>query len=396
MALPSFLQAMFTPTGPPRQRVDQGGGEYTGSIGGVYEGDDSSPVFPRSITSRSVSGPTTRRLPDPLPGTGGGPSPLAQIGRDMKHLAGSGGDDGVDMTSITETALEPGGMSSISEIMQGQAGEMSPMGYQPFDPMGSGTDRMLGDSRFGGGAQPSYSMRDEFAEEGPGMLSQGPIMGTTPRHSNAHGFVGGGDSLGAMFTPQSSGDPGLQGTQVDTSVTSPLFQDPIGSGVGGVRAADQRFTPPMAEDPGILESIIGTVKDKIVNMPAFHLNVADQVGTGGSRSQFKQDRANTLADELAFGASADSRNMRKQPPGFWDFATGGLLKGPSQYTPSAWNIDIPGQVNPGIEAQISEHAQQRKILEDRESMLRARGTPEFKIQQAMGQHYTGPMTEGTL
>ena len=201
--LPSFLQAMFTPTGPPRQRVDQGGGEYTGSIGGVYEGDDSSPVFPRSITSRSVSGPTTRRLPDPLPGTGGGPSPLAQIGRDMKHLAGSGGDDGVDMTSITETALEPGGMSSISEIMQGQAGEMSPMGYQPFDPMGSGTDRMLGDSRFGGGAQPSYSMRDEFAEEGPGMLSQGPIMGTTPRHSNAHGFVGGGDSLGAMFTPGS-------------------------------------------------------------------------------------------------------------------------------------------------------------------------------------------------
>ena len=66
MALPSFLQSMFTPTGPPRQRVDQGGGEYTGSIAGVYEGDDSSPVFPRSITSRSVSGPTTRRLPETL------------------------------------------------------------------------------------------------------------------------------------------------------------------------------------------------------------------------------------------------------------------------------------------------------------------------------------------
>jgi len=28
--------------------------------------------------------------------------------------------------------------------------------------------------------------------------------------------------------------------------------------------------------------------------------------------------------------------------------------------------------------------------------LRAKGMPEFKIQQAMGQHYTGPMTEGTL
>jgi len=356
MALPSFLQAMFTPTGPPRQRMDQGGGEYTGFIPGVYEGDDSSPInFQRAMTSRSVSGPTTRRiperLPDPLPGTGEGPDRLTQISRDLEEEMGIGGGG-------AGSAL-PSGTSTIAEIMQS---------------FGGPTQDELG---IGGGSGSSL---------GAGLADMETMSAfDAPMTTLA-------TAVQDLFTPQSSGDPNLQGAQVDTSVTSPLFQDPMGSGIGGVRASDQRFTPPMAEDPGVLESI----KDKIVGMPAFHLNVADQVGTGGSRSQFKQDRANTLADELAFGASADSRNMRKQPPGFWDFATGGLLKGPSQYMPSAWNIDIPGQVNPGIEAQISEHAQQRKILEDRESMLRAKGMPEFKIQQAMGQHYTGPMTEGTL
>ena len=371
MALPSFLQAMFTPQRPGpgqmawRDIVNEDSGEFsTGDMQEMY-------WKPSAVTSRSISGPTTRRLPDPLPGTGGGPNPLAQIGRDMGELAGDGGEDMTSITGAMKTGRDP--WSQVTPVGDEFGGAPAMSYATPSDPMGGGLDRMLGDSRFGGGAQPSYSMRDEFAEEGPGMFSQAIAVQD-------------------LFTPQSSGDPSLQGTQVDTSVTSPLFQDPMGSGIGGIRASDQRFTPPMAEDPGVLESI----KDKIVGMPAFHLNVADQVGTGGSRSQFKQDRANTLADELAFGASADSRNIEKQPPGFWDFATGGLLKGPSQYMPSAWNIDIPGQVNPGIEAQISEHAQRRKILEDRESMLRADGVPEFKIQQAMGQHYTGPITEGTL
>mgnify|MGYP003139935651 CR=1 FL=1 len=343
MPLPSFLQAMFTPTGPPRQRMDQGGGEYTGFIPGVYEGDDSSPIdFQRSITSRSVSGPTTRRLPDPLENkTGSGVNPIEQIGRDLTE------------EDRLFSAL-PGGASTISEVMETSA----PIGNMSGGWADIGDVGMVSDPIFSPSEPSSLPSGPMFAPSEPSSLPSRP-----------------------MFVPSES-----------STLSSPMPQDPMGSGVGGVRASNQRFTPPMAEDPGILESI----KDKIVGMPAFHLNVADQVGTGGSRSQFKQDRANTLADELAFGASADSRNMRKQPPGFWDFATGGLLKGPSQYMPSAWNIDIPGQVNPGIEAQISEHAQQRKILEDRESMLRADGVPEFKIQQAMGQHYTGPMTEGTL
>ena len=43
----NIFSQMFTPFGPgPAQRVDQGGGEYTGFIEGVYEGDDSSPMFP--------------------------------------------------------------------------------------------------------------------------------------------------------------------------------------------------------------------------------------------------------------------------------------------------------------------------------------------------------------
>jgi hypothetical protein len=41
----NMFSQMFTPTGPPRQRMDQGGGEYTGYIEDVYEGDDSSPMF---------------------------------------------------------------------------------------------------------------------------------------------------------------------------------------------------------------------------------------------------------------------------------------------------------------------------------------------------------------
>ena len=349
MALPSFLQAMFTPTGPPRQRMDQGGGEYTGFIPGVYEGDDSSPInFQRSITSQSVSGPTTRRLPERLPDplenkTGSGVNPVEQIGRDLTEEDRLFSAWPGKASSITETVSEPGEVTSITEAMFPESTNMSGVGDQGLSGMNP--------NPFGFGSGP---MGDQ---DSSGMIPSFPS--NRPM----------GDQDHTLFA-----------------------QDPMGSGIGGIRASDQRFTPPMAEDPGVLESI----KDKIVGMPAFHLNVADQVGTGGSRSQFKQDRANTLADELAFGASADSRNMRKQPPGFWDFATGGLLEGPSQYMPSAWNIDIPGQVNPGIEAQISEHAQRRKILEDRENMLRADGVPEFKIQHAMGQHYTGPMTEGTL
>jgi len=196
MPLPSFLQAMFTPQRPgPGQMawrdrdVGEGSGEISqGDIQEMYwkrgpaargHGQQmDSAVRPQEGMGQTASQDMVEAIKKMTPGDDGG-------GMDSGISSMTGLEPGI-ASSITETALEPGGMSSISEIMQsstptGIAGEMSPMGY----------------------AQPSYSIRDEFAEEGPGMFSQGPSMGTIPRHSNAHGFVGGGDDLGAMFTPGS-------------------------------------------------------------------------------------------------------------------------------------------------------------------------------------------------
>ena len=78
--------------------------------------------------------------------------------------------------------------------------------------------------------------------------------------------------------------------------------------------------------------------------------------------------------------------------------TGGAFGGPSQYMPSEWDIDVPGQRKAlhGIDAQLSARDEERKIAEDRENLLRAQGVPEYKIRRTMGQFYTGPMTEDTL
>ena len=63
----NLFSQMFTPTGPPRQRMDQGGGEYTGYIEDVYEGDDSSPMFPAPQL-----GTPTPLLKSPISNTGSG------------------------------------------------------------------------------------------------------------------------------------------------------------------------------------------------------------------------------------------------------------------------------------------------------------------------------------
>ena len=57
----TWLQQMFTPQGSGRYRwqgrPDQGGGEFTGYIPGVYEGDEQDLVFtePMQVRSDAVS-----------------------------------------------------------------------------------------------------------------------------------------------------------------------------------------------------------------------------------------------------------------------------------------------------------------------------------------------------
>ena len=195
MALPSFLQAMFTPQRPgPGQMAwrDRDVGEGSGEIS---QGDIQEMYWKRGPAARG-HGQQMNSAVRPNP-TGSGETIETNltdiIPDDMGALSS---DDDVDMTSITETALEPGGMSSISEVMQGQAGEMSPMGYA--SPFGDPTADELDVYGINSPPDPGLaSTRGKHAEEGPGMFSQGPSMGTIPRHSNAHGFVGGGG--GGLF-----------------------------------------------------------------------------------------------------------------------------------------------------------------------------------------------------
>ena len=249
MALPSFLQSMFTPqrSGPGQMAwrdkdVGMGSGE-------IEQGDIQEMYWKRGAAAPGRGQQMTSAVrPNP---TGSGETLETKI----SDLIPTGLEPG-GITSITETELEPGGMSSISEIMQsstpaGMAGEMSPMGYQPFDPMGSGADRMLGNSRFGGGTQPSYSMRDTSAEEGPGMFSQGPTTvgdpnfyeDATPMVPTATDSVRPGESMsggwmdeqipiqGTRFAPASERMPVLR-----------FLQSLLGG--GGSAPASTPFIPP--------------------------------------------------------------------------------------------------------------------------------------------------------
>lgn len=183
MPLPSFLQAMFTPQrmqGPGQMTWQNRHADDWEGTGEISVGDIQDMVWqPSAVTSQSVSGPTTRRsperLPDPTATTGTGPTPTQEMIKAIGDM--SPGDDGGGMDDV-----------SISEVMETSA-----------------------PSGFGGW--------------------QGGKAG------NALTNVGGrpGTAFDDTFTPQSVGDPGFQGTQIDTSVTSPLIQQgsPIGEMAGG-------------------------------------------------------------------------------------------------------------------------------------------------------------------
>ena len=225
MPLPSFLQAMFTPqrSGPGQMAWrDRDVGEGSGEIS---QGDIQEMYWKR--------GPAAR----------GHGQQMDSAVRPQEGLGQSGAQEVAEGISKM-TGLEPGGMSSITEVMQAtpvgdEFGGAPAMGYAtPSDPMGGGLDRMLGDSRFGGGMS-SSTFGDPTADElgigggsgsalGPGLAdmetmsafdapmtppapsmsmggyegegSLGPDIrrGTTPPHSSAHGFMSGGGFPGSM------------------------------------------------------------------------------------------------------------------------------------------------------------------------------------------------------
>ena len=364
MALPSFLQAMFTPqrSGPGqmawRDVVNEDSGEFsTGDTQEMYwKRGAAAPGRGQQITKAntiggemSPKGYQTPGTPNPNATTGTGQSATQDV-MDAIKATGLGGDydsegmsSGVDGVAAVMEASAPIGNMSGGWADEGDPGMVSGPLFAPSEPSSLPSDPM-------------------FVPSEPTSLLGSPI-----------------------FAPAES--------SVENNRTWSTPQDPMGSGVGGVRAADQTFSPPMPED-----TITETLIEGIGN-PKIHFNVADQVGTF-SRSDLRPKTSQAVtdrrADELAFGARADARNMRKQPPGFWDWATGGAFSGPSQYMPSDWNIDIPGQIHSGIEEQIAKHNEEAQVRIDRENMLRKRAMPEYMIRQIMGQHYRGLGPAGAL
>jgi hypothetical protein len=144
---------------------------------------------------------------------------------------------GMDSGLSSMGGLEPGGMSSITEVIQASlpGGEMSVQG---------------------GGMSSPYSMRGISAEEGPGMFSAGAPMatpsmsmggyegegdlgpdirrGTVPPHSNAHGFMSGGDLTGSM-------GPGGVSMGADYGIPSTTRTDPTAAAANWF---GERFSAP--------------------------------------------------------------------------------------------------------------------------------------------------------
>ena len=122
MALPSFLQAMFTPQRPGpgqmawRDIVNEDSGEFsTGDMQEMY-------WEPSTIGSNYVSGPTTRRLPPPNATTGMGQDASQDIQDAIRSIAPGTDGGGMDSGLSSMSGLEPGGMSSITEVMQSFGG----------------------------------------------------------------------------------------------------------------------------------------------------------------------------------------------------------------------------------------------------------------------------------
>jgi hypothetical protein len=140
----TWMQQMFTPERSGsyqwQNRPDQGGGEFTGEIEGVYEGDAQDLRFvPRANRGRPTTSPGSipKPLQTPLPQTGTGVNPLSQIGRDMGALAG-GNESGFDTSPIVEDV-------SVSESgPSGSIGASIAESMQPRQTMTPGSSRWSG------------------------------------------------------------------------------------------------------------------------------------------------------------------------------------------------------------------------------------------------------------
>ena len=198
MALPSFLQSMFTPqTQGPGQMAwrDRDVGEGSGEIS---QGDIQEMYWKRGPAARGHGQQMTNAV---RPQDGMGQTAAQDIQEAITKIAPGTDGGGMDSGLSSMSGLEPGGMSSISEVIQASlpgGGEISVQG----------------------GAQPA-PFRGIHAEEGPGMFSAGaPIA--------APDVVGGvsgvprpeqpftpsrGSFIGPGFTPThpTVGDPGFLG-----------------------------------------------------------------------------------------------------------------------------------------------------------------------------------------
>ena len=259
MALPSFLQAMFTPqrSGPGqmawRDVVNEDSGEFsTGDTQEMY-------WKPSAVTSRSVSGPTTRRLPPPNETTGMGQNAGQDIQDAIRSIApgmdGGGMGSGLSSmsglepgisSSITETALEPGGMSSISEAIQTSLpGEMSVQGGGLPNP------RMISTPSNFGGPTP-----DELGIGGGGAGSDLPNMtyynDYLPRDSGQGDYTGSGGYYQGLGDEDQEGMPARYnrvGRFEDPISRMPIAQFLKSLFSAGGAVAPSANTQPSASDP---------------------------------------------------------------------------------------------------------------------------------------------------
>ena len=396
MALPSFLQAMFTPTGPPRQRMDQGGGEYTGFIPGVYEGDDSSPIdFQRSMTSRSVSGPTTRRiperLPDPTATTGTGPTPTQEMIKaigDMIPGDDGGGMNDVSISEVMEASTPIGNMSG-GWADDGDPGMVSGPMFTPSEPSSLPSGPMFAPSE-----PSSLPSRPMFVpSESSALSSSAPQdpMGTIPRHSNAHGFVSGDSPVPARRPQFEATLDDIGGPPMTPPTTRPPRDNPLGplAAAGGVvggaglaasapwwmKLLGKTFTPIGARAvPGYNLAGWGKYKD------IAHLLGRGLKGvSGGAVGKLPTSTIGGALGRLSLPITAAMffNEMRKNPdmhPGNLDpetTGTGAAVSGENRFG------DV-GQTN------LS------NLPSDTEKYMRQAGIPEEEIITILKENYVGP------